>query len=522
MERAAFADATKTAFGDDDALTAYACHLFDSGRVVEGWSAADVTGALARAADGLAGKSDAAKLCQVKMVLCAGGYKDDVAIRAFLSNHGAVEGGNAGTIGEAEITPAKDLPAYASLPASADLALVKETVVMKLNGGLGTGMGLSKAKSLLPVKSGKTFLDYIAQQVLHFRAETKSNVRFMLMDSFSTSDDTKAFFTQAYPELAAVFNSEIEVMQGRVPKIGQDGLRPAEHDADKENEWCPPGHGELYAALYSSGKLAELVSAGYKYLFVSNSDNLGATLDTTLLAHLAGSDNQFMMEVCERTESDKKGGHLAQKGDRLILRESAQCPKEDEAAFQDVGKHRYFNTNNLWLKLPDLQAALDAARGALPLPPIRNGKTVNPTDGASEKVFQLETAMGTAIALFPKATAVVVPRSRFAPVKTCADLLNLRSDCYEETADKRLQLCAARQGVPPVVSLEDKHYKFVDQFEQLVAAGVPSLVECDKVTVKGPISFAAGVVLKGTVTITNASDDRKTLAAGEYSGEVTL
>jgi UTP--glucose-1-phosphate uridylyltransferase len=46
---------------------------------------------------------------------------------------------------------------------------------------------------------------------------------------------------------------------------------------------------------------------------VSNSDNLGATLDLKLLGHFVSSDAPFMMEVAQRTESDKKGGHLCRR-----------------------------------------------------------------------------------------------------------------------------------------------------------------------------------------------------------------
>lgn len=60
----------------------------------------------------------------------------------------------------------------------------------------------------------------------------------------------------------------------------------------------------------------------------------------------------FFSFLVVRTESDKKGGHLAKrKSDgQFILRESAQCAKEDESAFQDTDKHKFFNTNNLWVR----------------------------------------------------------------------------------------------------------------------------------------------------------------------------
>ena len=382
-------------------------------------------------------------------------------------------------------------------------------------------MGLSTAKSLLQVKNGDNFLDFIAKQVLHFREQYKSSVRFMLMNSFSTSDDTKAYLAK-YEAFRANFADEVELLQNKVPKVRQDNFEPATFAEDEEQEWCPPGHGDLYAALYGSGKLDKLIAEGYEYMFVSNSDNLGATLDLKILSFMAEKQLDFIMEVCERTESDKKGGHLARsvESGKLLLRESAQCPKADEAAFQDIAKHKYFNTNNLWLNLPSLRREMAANNGMLALPVIRNSKTVNPTDASSTKVFQLETAMGTAITSFTAATAIVVPRERFAPVKTCNDLLSLRSDAYDVTSDFRMVLSPRRQGVPPVVSLDDKHYKFVDGFEKLVAQGVPSLIKCNRLKVQGPVEFTQGVVLDGDVTIVNESDQPKLIGAGHYTGAI--
>ena len=155
-----------------------------------------------------------------------------------------------------------------------------------------------------------------------------------------------------------------------------------------------------------------------------------------------------------------------------MLRESAQCPEEDLAAFQDIERHRYFNTNNLWIRLDALRAELDRGDGLLPLPLIRNEKTIDPRDKSTPKVFQLETAMGAAIECFDGARAIEVQRNRFSPVKTTADLLAVRSDAYELDAEFRLELRPERNGVPPVVKLSD-HYKLVDQFEPLVTRGSP-------------------------------------------------
>jgi UDP-N-acetylglucosamine pyrophosphorylase len=460
-----------------------------------------------------------AQLCATKM-RCSGAH--ELHIRAFLQNHQNANSAN--TISEGEIVPASDLPHLSGLQVKARPELIDQTVVLKLNGGLGTGMGLSSAKSLLPVKDGKTFLDFIVQQVLAFRRKYNCEARFMLMDSFSTTEDTQNYLAK-YPEFAGdKFKQEVEVMQGKTPKISTTTLKPAEFPENPEHEWVPPGHGELYCALESSGKLSELLRKGYKYMFVSNSDNLGATLDLNLLTYLADENWDFIMEVCERTESDKKGGHLARHKQHgaLLLRESAQCSKDDEAEFQNIAKHRFFNTNNLWINLVALRKAMDFHHGVLPLPTIRNAKTIDPTNSKTEKVYQLETAMGTAISCFDRATAVVVPRSRFAPVKTCSDLLVLSSDCFVETEEKTLVLIPERNGVPPVVSLEDKHYKFVQQFEKLIANGVPSLRNCERLTVVGPVQFAPGVVLEGAVSIINEGSETKVVPAGKYTGELKL
>jgi UDP-N-acetylglucosamine pyrophosphorylase len=228
------------------------------------------------------------------------------------------------------------------------------------------------------------------------------------------------------------------------------------------------------------------------------------------------------MEVAERTAADRKGGHLARRRSdgRLLLRESAQTTKEDEAAFQDIQRHRFFNTNNLWIRLDDLQRELASRGGALPLPLIRNVKTVDPRDPASPKVLQLESAMGAAIEVFERSGAIVVPRSRFAPVKTTSDLLALRSDAYEVTADHRLVLVARRHDQPPVVDLDGRCYKVLGDFDRFFPDGVPSLAGCDALKVSGPVRFDAGVVCEGRVEVKNSGSEPATLAAGTYKDQV--
>lgn len=442
------------------------------------------------------------------------------AISAFESTFNALVSGETGMISEATISPVQTLVSSDDISIEPDTSLLSQTVVLKLNGGLGTGMGLDKAKSLLKVKGEDTFLDLTAKQVMSMRKKYESKVKFMLMNSFSTSEDTLSHISKSYPELAA--EEGLELLQNKVPKLDATTYKPATCDSNPSNEWCPPGHGDLYAALVGSGRLESLIKSGFKYMFVSNSDNLGATLDLSILSHFASIKAPFMMECCMRTENDKKGGHLCTRtsDQHLILRESAMCADEDEAAFQDTTKHRFFNTNNLWIQLEKLQEIVDKSGGFIPLPMIMNNKTVDPKDDSSQKVVQLETAMGAAIECFEGATAIQVPRTRFAPVKKCDDLLLLRSDAYIITDDFRAVLnpkCV--NGAAPVVSLDKKKYKLVGGLEAATADGIPSLVQCTRLTIKGQVKMSSKCVFVGAVKITNESDEAKTVPQRKIEGE---
>jgi len=346
------------------------------------------------------------------------------------------------------------------------------------------------------------------------RAKFGVPLAFMLMNSFATSKDTLEYLSK-YEGLQSE-GLPLEFVQNKAPKLTEADLTPASWPSKPDTEWCPPGHGDLYPAMLGTQSLDALLAKGFKYMFVSNSDNLGATMDLKLLTWFAESGKPFAMECAQRTDADKKGGHLAQdaKG-QMLLRESAQCPDADEKEFQNVGKYKYFNTNNLWVNLEALKKTMDANAGVLPLPVIKNGKTVDPRDKKSTKVLQLETAMGAAIASFEGAGAILIPRTRFAPVKTTNDMLALMSDAYEVTPDFRMTLKAEREGNPPDVKL-DGAYKFVDALQALVPNGAPSLIGCKKIAVEGKVEFAAGVVCKGAVKFVNTGDEKKVVAAGTY------
>jgi UTP--glucose-1-phosphate uridylyltransferase len=426
----------------------------------------------------------------------------DAAVRAFADAYERLRGGETGTLPESEIEPVRDVPDSEDLPATGAGDALDRAVAIKLNGGLGTSMGMTGPKSLVEVKDGLTFLDIIVRQVLDLRERTGARLPLVLMNSFSTRDASLEAL-ERHPEIAA--DVPPDFVQNKVPKLLADDLQPVEWPDDPALEWAPPGHGDLYAALVTSGMLDELLGAGYRYAFVSNADNLGAVLDERILAWVAAEEIPFLMEVADRTEADRKGGHVAQRrGGGLVLREVAQTPEEDLDAFQDVKRHRYFNTNNLWVDLEALRDQLERGGGVLGLPMIVNRKTVDPSDPSTPEVIQLETAMGQAIQCFDGAQAVRVPRRRFAPVKTTNDLLVVRSDAYVLTEEAHVEPAPGRGETPPIVDLDPRFYKLLGNFEPRFPAGPPSLVACERLTVVGDVVFGRGVVVRGSVTIKNS------------------
>ncbi len=424
----------------------------------------------------------------------------DLAIHSFAHYYELLVHGETGLMGEDEIEEVDTLPDYEKLESSYEALgrdVLSETALLKLNGGLGTSMGLKAAKSLLPVRDDLAFLDIIARQAIYW------DVSLVLMNSFSTVHDSRLKIAR-YEELKKEVPLDFE--QHKIPKVDQHTLEPVDWPASRELEWCPPGHGDIYTALVTTGTLEALLAAGIRYMFVSNGDNLGAVIDPLLLGYFAKHNLPFLMEVADRTEADKKGGHLAvnQEGG-FVLRESAQCPVSDLEHFQNINRHRFFNTNNLWINLEALDAQLKKTKGILGLPMIRNAKTVDPRLPESTPVYQLETAMGAAISVFEGAGAIRVPRSRFAPVKTTNELLAVRSDAYVMHEDYTLSLHADRNGRPCTISLDRGIYKKVDELAERFPFGPTSLKECDSLQVLGDVYFGKNIVCKGDVVINNSS-----------------
>ncbi len=423
-----------------------------------------------------------------------------LVIDTFAYYYKQVQSGETGRVYDREIQPVEpqEIQEFDHLEpyTGAGRRALDHCVRIVLNGGLGTTMGLTGPKSLIEAKNGKTFLEIILRQADH------SGAQLALMNSFNTHDATGA-------ALAKIKSSRtpLQFIQHMFPKIQQKDLTPELWPQNAALEWNPPGHGDVFTALHTSGNLDSLQKNGIQYAFIHNLDNLGAQLDVALLGYFAEHRFPFMMEVAEKTPADIKGGHLARHhSGRLILREAAQCPPDEISAFEDITRYRYFNTNNIWINLASLKALFETEH-TLRLPMILNPKTVDPRNANSPAVFQIETAMGAAISLFSGAAAVKVPRTRFFPVKSCNDLLVLRSDCYvlEDKYQLRMNSKRASGGRPETikVKLDPIFFGKIDLLEQRFKEGLPSLVDCESLSIEGDVYFESQVAIKGKVAIKN-------------------
>ncbi|MHB8657839.1 MAG: UTP--glucose-1-phosphate uridylyltransferase [Solirubrobacteraceae bacterium] len=429
------------------------------------------------------------------------GGQAEEAIRAFRNAFERLEAGESTMLSTSGLEPAAEIPALGDLPDTDAAAALDSVAVIKLNGGLATSMGLQRPKSLVEARGGRTFLDIIISQILALRERLGVRLPLVLMNSQATRAATLDAL-RGYEGLT-IEGLELDFMQSMVPKLEAETLEPVSWPAAPALEWCPPGHGDVYGALRRSGMLEGLLQRGFTHAMISNSDNLGATLDPRIAAHLGEHEIPFLMEVVQGTAADRKGGHIARaRGDgRLVLRETAQTPPEDEESFRDFRRWRYYNTNNLWLDLRTLAETLEQATGVLELPLIVNRKTVDPRDADSPPVLQLESAMGAAIGSFPGAALLMVPRTRFVPVKTTDDLLVLRSDVYAVSEDLRVEPVDQRHGALPFVELDKRFYRLIDDFERRFPEGPPSLVGAERLVVHGDVTFRSGVTIRGAVEI---------------------
>jgi len=368
-------------------------------------------------------------------------------------------------------------------------SLANKICVLKLNGGLGTTMGCTGPKSVIEVRNDLTFLDLTVLQAENLNKKYHSEVPLILMNSFNTHDETLKIVKKYDHSNVKVLNFN----QSRFPRIYKDTLLPVANTPDEKNQdkdaWFPPGHGDVFDSFNRSGLLDEMIKQGKEYVFISNVDNLGATVDFRILNFMVTNQVDFIMEVTNKTRSDIKGGTLIAYEDRAKLLEIAQCPPNRVEEFKSIKKFKIFNTNNLWVNLKAIKHALQENH-------FRNMDIIiNPKklkDGSN--CLQLETAAGAAIEFFKNAKGVNVERSRFLPVKATSDLLVLQSNLYELKEGELVMSPKRIFPTVPVVKLGEEFRKVGDYMARF--NGIPDILELDQLTISGDVTIGSGVVLK--------------------------
>jgi len=413
-----------------------------------------------------------------------------------------------------EKLPEEAVRDYDTLKAPADAeikSMLSKLVVVKLNGGLGTSMGCRGPKSVIPVRNELSFLDLTVQQIEYLNRTYDADVPLVLMNSFNTDEDT-AKVIRKYKS----FNVKIYTFnQSRYPRINRDSLTPIPKTCETKDDidaWYPPGHGDFYLSFHNSDLLKMFIQDGREYCFISNVDNLGATVDLNILNMLLHPENgkprpEFLMELTDKTKADVKGGTLIKYEHHLRLLEIAQVPKEHVDDFKSVKKFKIFNTNNLWIRLPGIQKIIND--NTLDLDVIVNNKTLD--NGHS--IIQLETAVGAAMKCFDASIGINVPRRRFLPVKKTSDLLLVMSNLYRIRSGM-LEMSPLRMfPSTPLVKLGDNHFSKVKDFLKRFET-IPDILELDHLTVSGDVTFGRGVSIRGTVIIIANHGERIDIPAG--------
>jgi UTP--glucose-1-phosphate uridylyltransferase len=380
---------------------------------------------------------------------------------------------------------------YDKLPNSDAVEYLNKLAVVKLNGGLGTSMGCVGPKSVIEVRDGMSFLDLSVRQIEYLNRTYDVNVPFVLMNSFNTDDDTAAIIKKYEGHNIDILTFN----QSRYPRVLKDSLLPAPKSySSKISDWYPPGHGDVFESLYNSGILDQLLERGVEIIFLSNADNLGAVVDLRILQHMVETKAEYIMELTDKTKADVKGGTIIDYEGKARLLEIAQVPKQYVNEFKSIKKFKYFNTNNIWMNLRAIKRVVEANELEMEIIPNEKSIPADQKGEADQSIVQLETAVGAAIRHFKNAHGVNVPRRRFLPVKTCSDLMLVKSNLYT-LQHGQLIIDPNRFGPAPLIKL-GSDFKKVAQFQKRISS-IPNIVELDHLTVTGDVNFGRGIVLKG-------------------------
>jgi len=377
--------------------------------------------------------------------------------------------------------------------------LLDKLVVIELNGGLGTRMGMKGPKSGLQIltqtglHTALTFLDCKVMQIEEINREFDCDVPLVLMNSFNTDDSTKKMVEKYKGKRVTIHT----FLQNKFPFMYKDTLAPVS-TTESADSWYPGGSGEVFSCLQKSGLLEKFLKEGKEYLFISNVENLGATIDVKLLEHLASEKLEFMVEVTNRISTDEGGGTPVKYGDRVHILELSQVPYDEINRF-GISVFKYWNTNNIWVKLRNVNNLLRL--GSLEFDFIVKTRNIK-----GRGVVQIETPVAMAIHNFKNSAAIYVPRSRHKPVKKTSQLLQVQSELYDIEKGMLVMNPKRVPATEPVIKLGDD-FQTLDQYEKRFKS-LPNILELDHLTVSGNVTFGSNVTLKGTVIIVAETGSR--------------
>mmetsp|Transcript_5211 Transcript_5211/g.9386 ORF Transcript_5211/g.9386 Transcript_5211/m.9386 type:complete len:574 (-) Transcript_5211:420-2141(-) len=402
---------------------------------------------------------------------------------------------------EEQAIPCKSHKSLPPCPDDSNLTheLLNKLAILRLNGGLGTSMGCKGPKSGIEVRNSQSFLDMAVHQVEYLNTKHGVDVPLVLMNSIHTDEETKRILSRY--ENRHVFIRHFR--QSCFPRVNRSSLEPLATEGytpETEQFWYPPGHGDVFGSLARSGMLQQLISMGKEYIFISNIDNLGATVDLNILYHLMENDYEFCMEVTKRESQDLFGGTLVQYEGKPLLLEAAGVNKQLGDILRRDKRFDKFNTNNLWVNLRNLQS-LFAVKKSLDIPVMLREKTTVDARGVETGTIAFKSAAGAAISLFKNVVVISVSRARFLPVKTTDDLFAVQSDLFT-IQHGALRLSNKRTISPPVPTVKlGPNFRSIEEYSKRLPFGVPDLVELEHLTVSGDVHFRNHVQLKGTVII---------------------
>ena len=359
----------------------------------------------------------------------------------------------------------------------------QQLVTIKLNGGLGTSMGCDGPKSLIPVIRGENFLELIFKQQQTLNQKFNFQAPLFFMNSMFTQEDCAPLISNSFSQ---------SFQQNHFPRISLDPKKNL-HFKQVHQYFYPPGHGDVFSAFQQSGHLARLIQQGVTHAFISNSDNLAAIPDPRILTYVIDKNIDFLMEVTPKTKLDIKGGALTLKNGKMHLLEKADVPDSEISLFEDYQSFQLFNTNNLWVNLKALQKKL--ALG-FSLPVILNQKHIE-----NQSIYQIETAMGSALDMFENSEALLVDRNRFLPIKNTSDLFLLQSDLIlkdQETGFIQKNPLYKKSLLPCITF--PKELQTMQGYESYVKS-IPSLLHCHSLELSKPCQITHEMNFKGSVKL---------------------